>query len=111
MLDCPRSANGLYYITENCNAFISGKVIDSKDYGTHILFIADVVESKTISGDASTTYQYYFENIKPKPVPKPEPRKGYICKICGYFHEGDLPEDFICPLCKHGVEDFELAEM
>ncbi|MDR0958645.1 MAG: flavin reductase [Clostridiales bacterium] len=111
MLDCPRSANGLYYITENCNAFISGKVIDSKDYGTHILFIADVVESKTISGDASTTYQYYFENIKPKPVPKSEPRKGYICKICGYFHEGDLPEDFICPLCKHGVEDFEPAEM
>jgi rubredoxin len=87
---------------------ISGKVAESFDYGTHTLFIADVSQAFTLSGDPSVTYQYYFDNIKPKPPASKEKKKGFVCKICGYVHEGDtLPPDFICPLCKHGAEDFE----
>ena len=103
-----RSANGIAYLTENANAFISCKVIESRDYGTHTLFIADIVEAAVLDETApSVTYSYYFEHIKPKPAPASD-KKGFVCKICGYIHEGDeLPEDFICPLCKHGAEDFE----
>jgi len=103
-----RSANGLRYVPESANCVISGKVVDSYDYGTHTLFIADVTEAIVLSNEASVTYQYYFENIKPKPAPPGESKKGFVCKICGYVYEGDsLPDDFICPLCKHGAVDFE----
>ena len=104
-----RSANGLTYVTEGTNAFISAKVIATHDYGTHTLFVAEVTEGTVLSQDPSVTYAYYFEHIKPKPQPKIEEKKtGWVCKICGYIYEGDpLPEDFICPLCKHGAEDFE----
>ncbi|MCL2880354.1 MAG: flavin reductase, partial [Treponema sp.] len=78
----------------------------SHDYGTHTLFAADVSQAFIISGEPSVTYQYYFDKIKPKPqAPK---KKGFVCKICGYVYEGDtLPPDFICPVCKHGAQDFE----
>ena len=104
-----RSANGLYYVTKGVNAFMSAKVIDAHDYGTHTLFIAEVTEAQILSPDPSVTYAYYFAHIKPKPQPKIEEEKtGWVCKICGYVYEGeDLPADFICPLCKHGAEDFE----
>ena len=106
-----RSANGLYYITEGANAVLSGKVIQTVDCGTHTLFIADVTEAKILSKEPSVTYAYYFAHIKPKPLPaamSDAPKKGWICKICGYVYEGeDLPADFICPICKHGVADFE----
>ena len=104
-----RSANGLYYVTKGVNAFMSAKVIDAHDYGTHTLFIAEVTEAQILSPDPSVTYAYYFAHIKPKPQPKIEEEKtGWVCKICGYVYEGeDLPSDFICPLCKHGAEDFE----
>jgi len=103
-----RTANGLRYVPESVNCVMSGKVVDSYDYGTHTLFIADVTEALVLSSEASVTYQYYFENIKPKPVPPGEDKKGFVCKICGYVYEGDsLPEDFICPLCKHGAVDFD----
>ncbi len=102
-----RSANGLYYLTEYSNAFISAKVINVQDFGTHSVFTADVTEAKVLSDNISMTYEYYFENVKPKPVTE-EKKVGYVCKICGYVFEGEvLPEDFICPLCKHGPEDFE----
>ncbi|MDR0550498.1 MAG: flavin reductase [Spirochaetaceae bacterium] len=108
--DCPtktRSANGLIYAPIHSNAYISGKVIQSIDYDTHTLFIADVTESAVLSAEPSVTYQYYSDNIKPKP-PVGFKKKGYICKVCGYFHEGEeLPASFICPLCKHGVDVFE----
>lgn len=104
--DAPVSENGLRYITEAANALISGKVEQVIDCGTHLLFIAEVTQAEKLSSEPSVTYSYYFENIKPKPQPKP--KKGYVCRICGYFHEGDeLPEDFICPICKHGASDFE----
>ncbi|MCL2164720.1 MAG: flavin reductase [Oscillospiraceae bacterium] len=107
-----RTANGVQYIQKYTNAVISGKVINSYDYGTHTLFIADITQAMTLSDEPSVTYQYYFDNIKPKPQPKAlrdgEGKKGFVCKICGYVYEGEtLPDDYICPLCKHGAVDFE----
>ena len=110
----PRSENGLYYLPETANAVISAKVVDAYDYGTHTLFVAEVTEAKQLSEEQSVTYQYYQDNIKPKPqAAQSEPSKDstthkWVCKICGYVHEGEeLPDDFICPWCKHPAEDFE----
>ena len=104
----PRSANGLCYLPEYTNALLSGRVISTADYGTHTLFVAEVTEARILSEEPSVTYSYYFQHIKPKPQPQAEQKKGFVCKICGYVYEGDtLPEDFICPLCKHGAADFE----
>ncbi len=103
-----RSENGLRYLPKFANAMISGKVISTTDCGTHTVFVADITEAKKLSDAPAATYEYYFEHIKPKPVPAEEKKKGYVCTICGYVYEGDqLPSDFICPLCKHGAEDFE----
>lgn len=104
--DVKRSEAGLLYLTKGTNAFISVKVNRTVDLGTHMMFIGDVAEEEVLSDVPSATYQYYFDHIKPQPE-KPKV-KGYVCKICGYIYEGDpLPADFICPLCKHGAEDFE----
>ena len=106
--DVMRTANGLAYIGENTNAVISAKVINVADFGTHSVFTAEVTEAFAISDRPTMTYGYYFEHVKPKPNKFEEKKKGYVCKICGYVYEGDtLPEDFVCPLCKHGAEDFE----
>lgn len=102
-----RSENGLTYLTEATNAFISGKVVQTLDYDTHTVFIADVTEAKVLSNVPSLTYAYYFDHVKPKPAALNE-QKGWVCKICGYVYEGEeLPADYVCPLCKHGPEDFE----
>ena len=99
-----RTANGLRYVEGCTNAVISGKVVQTVDCGSHTLFIAEVTEAKTLSDVPSMTYQYYFDHVKPKP----QPQSGkWVCKICGYVHEGDLPADFICPWCKHGADAFE----
>jgi len=103
-----RAENGIRYIPDQTNGMISGKVAESFDYGTHTLFIADVTQAFIISGEPSVTYQYYFDHIKPKPQPPKKDKKGFVCKICGYVYEGEtLPDDYICPLCKHGAADFE----
>lgn len=103
-----RTENGVVYLPGFANACISGKVVSALDYGSHTLFVAEVTEAKNLSGVPSVTYDYYFRHIKPKPQPTAEKKKGYVCKICGYVYEGEsLPDDFICPLCKHGAEDFE----
>ena len=103
-----RTHNGIRYLSDHVNCVISAKVLSSYDYGTHTMFVADVTSSNVLSSEPSVTYQYYFDHIKPKPKPPTENKKGFVCKICGYVYEGDsLPEDFICPLCKHGVSDFE----
>ena len=105
--DC-RSENGLRYVPENCNAVLSGKVVESYDWGSHTLFIAEVTEAKSLGDVPSMTYQYYFDHVKPKPAPTAEKKTGWVCKICGYVYEGEtLPKDYVCPLCKHGPEDFE----
>ena len=67
--------------------------------------ICSITEARVISNDETMTYSYYFDHVKPKP--QTEGKKGYVCKICGYVHEGELPEDFVCPLCLHGASDFE----
>ena len=106
--ELPRSENGLVYLSQFTNAFLSGKVVSQTDLGTHTLFVAEVTEAKALSDRPSVTYAYYFDHIKPKPQPLPENKKGFVCKVCGYVYEGEtLPEDFICPLCKHGAADFE----
>ena len=101
--------NGIFYLTKHANAYICAKVVDTLEYETHTVFIAEVTESKTLSDTESVTYQYYFDNIKPKP--QPQKKKGWVCKICGYVYEGEtLPEDFVCPWCKHPASDFEPIE-
>ena len=105
--DTKRSPNGLLYITKDTNAFMSAYVQQEIDLSTHTLFISQIVASEILSEVPTVTYDFYQNNIKPKPEAKTE-KKGWRCKICGYVYEGDpIPEDFICPWCKHGVEDFE----
>ncbi len=104
-----RGTNVIYYISENTNAYISGKVISMTHLGTHTLFVADVTDAQMLSEKQSVTYEYYIQHIK-QPT-KPTKKIGYVCKVCGYIYEGDvLPLDFICPWCKHGVVDFEKIE-
>ena len=96
------------YLTEHANAVIAAKVVDTVEYETHTVFFADVEEARVLSDVPSMTYEYYFANVKPKPAPAAPDQKGYVCKICGWVYEGDeLPEDIVCPLCKHGADDFE----
>ena len=103
------SENGLYYLPEHANALISGKVIDAYDYGTHTLFVAEVTEAKKLLDEESVSYEYYQANIKQKPqaAATPTDKEKWVCKVCGYTHEGELPDDFICPWCKHPASDFE----
>jgi flavin reductase (DIM6/NTAB) family NADH-FMN oxidoreductase RutF/rubredoxin len=116
----PRSENGLYYIYENSNAFISCKVVGQHDYGTHTLFVGEVTEAKVLSDHRSLSYEQYLTEVKPQRKPVAEQPKGksvekkdepqtekWVCKVCGYVHEGPLPDDFICPWCKHPASDFE----
>ena len=103
-----RTANDIRYLPEHTNGVISAKVADSLDYGTHTLFIADVTQAFVLSDERSASYQYYFDHIKPRPQAPKDSAKGFVCKICGYVYEGEvLPDDIICPLCKHGAGDFE----
>ncbi len=104
-----RSDNGLVFLPKYINSFMSLKVEDYVDLDTHGMFICTVTEARVLSDKETMTYTYYQNNVKPKP--ETEGKKGWVCKVCGYVYEGDeLPEDFICPLCKHGVADFEPIE-
>ncbi len=104
--DCKLSSNGLYYITKGVNTVISAKVLETKDLGTHTLFIAEVIDSFIVDETPSATYAYYFANIKPKPQAKVT-KTVWRCNICGYEEEvEELPDDFLCPLCKHPKSDF-----
>ena len=100
------SDNGLVFLPKYINSFMSLTVENYVDLGTHGMFICSVGEARVISDLETMTYTYYQKNVKPKP--QTEGKKGYVCKICGYVYEGDtLPEDIVCPLCKHGAADFE----
>ena len=106
--DCTpnRSENGLVVLPKYINSYMSLAVEQYIDLGTHGMFICSITEADVVSDLETMTYTYYQKNVKPKPETKKV--KGYVCKICGYVHEGEtLPEDFICPLCKHGASDFE----
>ncbi len=102
-----RSENGLYYLTEAANAFISARVTQSIDLGSHMLFIGEMTDGQLLSDKESCTYSYYHANIKPQPT-SGDDMKGWRCKVCGYVYDGEeLPGDYICPLCKHPASDFE----
>ena len=104
-----RSDNGLAFLPAYINAFMSLKVEQYVDLDTHGMFICSVTEARVISDRETMTYTYYQNNVKPRP--ETEGKKGWVCKVCGYVYEGDeLPEDYVCPLCKHGASDFEPIE-
>ncbi|MBQ4265149.1 MAG: flavin reductase [Clostridia bacterium] len=100
-----RARNGLFILKNYANAFLSCRLLRTVDLGSHTLFIAALEDAQVISDRPSCTYGYYQSDIKPKPqAPK---KKGWVCTVCGHVYEGEeLPSDYICPLCKHGKEDF-----
>lgn len=105
-MEALHSDNGLAFLSRHINAFLSLQVEQYVDLDTHGMFICGITESRVISSAKTMTYTYYQENVKPKP--DTADKKGFVCKVCGYIYEGDtLPDDFICPLCKHGASDFE----
>ena len=103
--DVQRAGNGIYVLTNYANAAFVCRLVRTVDLGSHTLFIAVLEDAQVISDRPGCTYGYYHSNIKPKPeAPK---KKGWVCTVCGHVHEGEeLPEGYICPLCKHGREDF-----
>ena len=109
--DCKRGENGIFYITQGTNAFISIKVEKTEDLGSHTMFVGEITDMEVLSDDTSATYEYYMNNIKPKPEAVGKTADGktiWRCKICGYEYVGEeLPDDFICPICKHPAADFE----
>ena len=109
--DCKRGENGIFYITQGTNAFISIKVEKTEDLGSHTMFVGEITDMEVLSDDTSATYEYYMNNIKPKPEAAGKTADGktiWRCKICGYEYVGEeLPDDFICPTCKHPAADFE----
>ena len=111
---CKKAENGTMIVTSGTNAYLSGKVIQEVDLGTHTMFIADVTDMDVLSDSPSATYTYYQEHIKPKPEAAVKPQSGktiWRCNICGYEYEGEeLPADFICPICKHPASDFEKVQ-
>lgn len=106
--DTEKTQNGILRLNKYANSYISAKVISTLDCGTHTLFTAEVEDAQTLSNEPSVSYTYYMNNIKPAIKQPEEHIEGYVCKICGYIYKGkELPKDFICPICKHGTEDFE----
>ena len=108
---CKRSENGLYYITQGTNAYLSATVEQTIDLGSHTMFIASVEDMDVLSQDPSATYAYYQSSIKPKPEQEQKVSGGKVvwrCTICGFVYEGEeLPPDYVCPLCTHPASDFE----
>lgn len=110
-----RAVNNVYYIPKYTNSYLACHVVKSIDFGTHTTFVAEIIDAQILSDKPSLTYDYYQKNIKPAPAQVTESGKGkrrWECKVCGYIYEGDeLPDDLICPLCKHGKDDFvELSD-
>lgn len=109
-VECKRGENSVYYITEATNAYISVKVSKTEDLGSHTMFVGEITDMEVLSEEPSVTYAYYFQHIKPKPEASASPsgKTVWRCKICGYEYEGEeIPEDYICPICKHPASDFE----
>lgn len=105
-IELGRSQNGVVYLPSHTTGFMSCKVVEKVDMGSHIVFFADVTDGEKLSDNAPMTYAYYHKNVKPSA--EKSQTKGYRCRICGYVYEGDpLPDDFVCPICKHGADDFE----
>lgn len=104
--DVRRADNGILVLSRYASAYISLKLVRTLDLGSHTLFIAELEDAQVLSDLPACTYGYYQSDIKPKP--QPEKKKGWVCSVCGYVYEGEeLPEDYVCPLCRHGREDFQ----
>lgn len=104
--DVARSDNGILYLNKASNMYLSAKVTEHFDLGSHTLFVGELTDGQVLSEDASCTYGFYQSDIKPKPAPKSE-KRTWTCSVCGYVYEGDeMPDDYECPLCHHGKEDF-----
>lgn len=116
--DAPRTENGIIYVPEISNTVISAKVINEVDLGTHTLFIADVTETVILNDEPAVTYSYYHKNIKPQPTATVSGGEKWVCTICGFIYDEakekvpfeQLPDNWVCPLCKHPKSDFELME-
>ena len=107
--DVQRADNGLLVLTRYTNAYFSAKLSRTVDLGSHTLFIAELEDAQVLSDQPACTYGYYQSDIKPKPQPKK--KEGWVCSVCGHIYEGkELPEDYVCPLCRHGKEDFRPLE-
>ena len=110
--DCSpnRSSNGLIVLPHHINSYMSLEVEQYIDLGSHGMFICSISEAAVVSDSETMTYSYYHASVKPKPkspAPEADGEKKYVCRICGYIHEGDMPDDFECPICKHGKADFD----
>ncbi|WP_124101093.1 flavin reductase [Ruminococcus sp. Marseille-P6503] len=106
-----RAENNIPYVAENTCAYFCCKVVQTVELGTHTMFIADVTDCRVLSDRPPMTYSYYHAAVKPKPaVKKDDGKERWVCNICGYIYEGRLPADFVCPVCKHGAEDFSLLK-
>ena len=106
-IEYARSENGLIYLTAETNGYISAKVLYQINLDTHTLFIAEVTDGDVLSEVEPVTYSFYHKSIKPAAPKADEKKKGWVCTICGYIYEGEvLPPDFVCPICKHGADDF-----
>lgn len=104
--DVNRSKNGLLYITKNINSYICANVTQEIELETHTMFIAEIEDAVILSDRPTVTYDFYQKQIKPQP--DNINKSGWRCKICNYIYEGEtLPQNYICPICKHGVDDFE----
>ena len=104
--DVRRADNGILVLSRYASAYISLKLVRTLDLGSHTLFIAELEDAQVLSDLPACTYGYYQSDIKPKP--QPEKKKGWVCSVCGHVYEGEeLPEDYVCPLCRHGREDFQ----
>ena len=108
--DVVATENGVYAITKDTNAYVCGKVLQEIDLGTHTMFIADVVGAEVLNEDNSLTYAYYHKHTKPQPKKVETEKESYVCNICGFIYDGELPipADYVCPLCMHGVDAFEV---
>ena len=104
--DVRRADNGILVLSRYASAYISLKLVRTLDLGSHTLFIAELEDAQVLSDLPACTYGYYQSDIKPKP--QPEKKKGWVCSVCGHVYEGEeLPDDYVCPLCRHGREDFQ----
>ena len=104
--DAVRAENGILYLSSHANALLCCKVERTVDLGSHTMFIAELEDAEVLSAEPSCTYGYYQSDIKPKP--QTQKKTSWVCTVCGYVYEGEeLPDDFVCPLCKHGKEDFQ----
>ncbi len=113
--DCKMMENGVPIITKGTNAYMTCTVTETHDLGSHTFFVATIEDMGVLADTDSCSYTYYQNNIKPKPEKPAEAKSGKVvwrCTVCGYEYEGDpIPEDFICPLCKHPASDFERVEL